>query len=500
MFIEANMIYVSGTFARILVFSLLLAYRLSAKVKGEVLESGITQEHTLEKIDHAIIVTYRNRELHLQVFRQHMSRYLEDHFPDESFAIWIVEQDNDDLFWKTWLVNAGYMEITQVYPSVKCVTMHDVDMIPTSFVPYNSCDYPLHQIRRVSGYKGFTLPYPHSFGGIVTLSKEHWARINGMGNEYRGWGCEDDDMYYRLRANDLLINVNNSTAEPRRPPDGQGLFSTIDESSEHHPIVDNTTSFNYNCEILLGQMKRCGDRWKWDGLSNVCYKVSHRNSSMEGRIPIYHLKIVECAANCHSNSLKETMEIDTKALEAYLQEQPYDSHAWLDLADSCRSAGQLEKAKKYYRKRIQIGGSYEYEIWKSQFNLGMLAVDTNEPEGIVVSEFLDAFELNSYWAAPLYQLARYFRKKGEPKKAYVYASVGVRIKSGDIKASGFARQEHFLCAILEELCISAFYAGQMAEGREACLSILDLVEQKRIGLHKDTIARVKNNLQFYINT
>ena len=43
------------------------------------------------------------------------------------------------------------------------------------------------------------------FGGIVALSKEHFENINGVSNQFWGWGAEDDDMYKRVIKNGLKI-------------------------------------------------------------------------------------------------------------------------------------------------------------------------------------------------------------------------------------------------------------------------------------------------------
>ena len=41
------------------------------------------------------------------------------------------------------------------------------------------------------------LPYAKYFGGVSALSKEQVEKVNGNSNLYFGWGCEDDDLYYR---------------------------------------------------------------------------------------------------------------------------------------------------------------------------------------------------------------------------------------------------------------------------------------------------------------
>ncbi|KAG9333576.1 hypothetical protein JZ751_011313 [Albula glossodonta] len=45
---------------------------------------------------------------------------------------------------------------------------------------------------------GFRLPYLQYFGGVSSLSKQQYLKINGFPNNYWGWGGEDDDIYNRF--------------------------------------------------------------------------------------------------------------------------------------------------------------------------------------------------------------------------------------------------------------------------------------------------------------
>ncbi|MEQ2189744.1 hypothetical protein GOODEAATRI_028446, partial [Goodea atripinnis] len=42
------------------------------------------------------------------------------------------------------------------------------------------------------------LPYNQYFGGVSSMSKEQYLKINGFPNNYWGWGGEDDDIYNRF--------------------------------------------------------------------------------------------------------------------------------------------------------------------------------------------------------------------------------------------------------------------------------------------------------------
>ena len=46
---------------------------------------------------------------------------------------------------------------------------------------------------------------PKLFGGNVGIARRDYERVNGYDENFRGWGCEDDDLRLRLRATGLRI-------------------------------------------------------------------------------------------------------------------------------------------------------------------------------------------------------------------------------------------------------------------------------------------------------
>lgn len=41
------------------------------------------------------------------------------------------------------------------------------------------------------------LLYDENFGGVSSMSKDHFKTINGYSNLFFGWGGEDDDLFNR---------------------------------------------------------------------------------------------------------------------------------------------------------------------------------------------------------------------------------------------------------------------------------------------------------------
>ncbi|KAG7341588.1 glycosyl transferase group 7 protein [Nitzschia inconspicua] len=207
---------------------------------------------------HAIVIPFRDRDYHLKHFQKYMSSYLQHHYDNtnHTFKLYILEQDDQEPFQRGFLMNAALDHLDH---DVSCVTMHDVDLVPIFFspVPYHTCDRPIRLINKMQTYD-WKIPYDHYFGGIVSMHQQHWAVINGMGNQFRGWGAEDDELYQRLVYRSL---VNCTNGNPATPSNGDhGNFMAISQDTQHHQARVFGKDYQWNCHLM--------DRHKWTGVSN----------------------------------------------------------------------------------------------------------------------------------------------------------------------------------------------------------------------------------------
>lgn len=229
---------------------------------------------------HAILIPYRDRAYHLKTFRHYMNYYLSpEHFPSSTFSLWIIEQDDLEPFNRGWLANVGLTEIFAA-SQVTCVVFHDVDVLPdpplgkTSLVPYDECAVPTRLGNRYEQFN-WGLPYATFSGCVVSMNRSAWRMVNGMSNDYVGWGGEDDDLYNRLRVNGLLVSKGHGEGI-HQPPDGKGTFRVISQDKKHHKFqILEPTAHKRNID-LLNLWETNSTRWKGDGLSNLYYKVTHR--------------------------------------------------------------------------------------------------------------------------------------------------------------------------------------------------------------------------------
>ena len=154
--------------------------------------------------DHvAIIVPYRSRASQLPVFLGHIHHFLIAQNMIH-YRIYLVHQADNKKFNRASLMNVGFKEALKDFPWT-CFIFHDVDHLPENIENLYTCpDQPRLLAVAVDKWNYTTL-YKAYFGGVVAIRKEQFEAINGVSNQFWGWGGEDDDMRRRIVRTGLNI-------------------------------------------------------------------------------------------------------------------------------------------------------------------------------------------------------------------------------------------------------------------------------------------------------
>ena len=145
-----------------------------------------------------IIVPYRDREAHLNQFLPHMTGVLKQQNIDYHIAV--IEQEVGKHFNRAKLLNVGIDQ----FPDFDYYCFHDVDMLAINS-DYSYCPNPTHLAAQAEQF-GYKLPYNEYFGGVTILNRESVLKINGLSNEYKIYGGEDDSLFRRCVAMKLPIS------------------------------------------------------------------------------------------------------------------------------------------------------------------------------------------------------------------------------------------------------------------------------------------------------
>ena len=202
----------------------------------------------------SLVVPFRERDQHRLHFLQHWHK---QHTGDFTMLVYFVRQANNAPFNRARLFNIG-LKVAMNHST--CVIVHDIDMLADRKVNYADCATPIQLSSEVEHW-GHSVPYPTYTGGVVSATPAHWRQINGMSNNFVGWGGEDDELYYRLKHHHLL---DASTGVVRRPAKGGGTFHALND--EYH--TERKRSSLYNDMVRLIERTSRGEvDFATDGLS-----------------------------------------------------------------------------------------------------------------------------------------------------------------------------------------------------------------------------------------
>ena len=203
----------------------------------------------------SLVVPFRNRYEHRSKLLSHMKAFMEPH--NFTMFIYFIHQLNSEGFSRSRLFNVGFRAVPT---SSDCVLIHDVDMLPDGAVNYTDCASPIQLCSEIDSFQN-SFPYATSAGGVVSASHADWMKINGMSNRFVGWGGEDDELFFRLRDNNLL---DPSTGVIRRPPKGYGKYSQVNDGDH----TERKKSDTYN--QMIQWIEQAGRReidFSQDGIS-----------------------------------------------------------------------------------------------------------------------------------------------------------------------------------------------------------------------------------------
>lgn len=148
-----------------------------------------------------VIVPYRDRKEHKDIFIPHIKKYLNE--KNIEHHIIIVEQDNNAVFNRGKLRNIGFLEACKRFTDFY-VCFHDIDILP-EFSANIQLDYSRPAPNTLRHQYGEI----QCLGCLIIIDKETFQKLNGYPNNYWGWGFEDESVITRCIYKHVDIDRNN---------------------------------------------------------------------------------------------------------------------------------------------------------------------------------------------------------------------------------------------------------------------------------------------------
>jgi len=157
--------------------------------------------------------------------------------------------------------------------------------------------------------------------------------------------------------------------------------------------------------------------------------------------------------------LKTAMEVDKK------DKLPVNVRYMYYLAQSYRDAGKVDKAAKWYKRRVDAGG-WDEEVWHAQLSYAQCLRTLGDDAGFILNMQI-AYNMRPHRAETLYELAKYHREKGQNALAVLYSEAGMEIPH--TKDALFVNDYVYECGVKDEFAVSAFYMPtKRAKGFDVC--------------------------------
>lgn len=156
---------------------------------------------------------------------------------------------------------------------------------------------------------------------------------------------------------------------------------------------------------------------------------------------------------------------DIKLLKHGLEKEPKNERYMYYLAQSYRDAGKPDKAAKWYERRIAAGG-WDQEVWSAEYMLAHCLKDMDDVPGFIRT-LLSAYNRRPSRAEPLYDLAHWYRERGENAAGLMFAETAIQLPMSDDQL--FINNFVYVAGCMEEYAIMAFYVpGKRMAGYKVC--------------------------------
>eukprot|EP01084_Bolivina_argentea_P273392 465688_1 len=212
-------------------------------------------------INLAILIPIRQRDRHLVLFTNYIRDYIQEYDKNIhlSCIIAIEQLKSDNIsFNRATLFNIGFNYLSKSSDihmnNINYIALHDVDwipMTPTSYYPLRPDIHFQHIIPIKSVYPGYV-------GGVSIVSVYAFENcLNGLSNQYFGWGAEDDDLYSRMKKAIYLpqcnltktnfVNISTSQLSVYADYDHLNINTSYELPIKYLQRITNGTILYYKC-------------------------------------------------------------------------------------------------------------------------------------------------------------------------------------------------------------------------------------------------------------
>lgn len=179
---------------------------------------------------------------------------------------------------------------------------------------------------------------------------------------------------------------------------------------------------------------------------------------------------------------------DRDLLLAEVERNPEDARSVFYLAQSYFDLGDFANARKWYERRVEMGGSDE-EVYYSMLRLAESMTGLDWPWLVVQDVYLQAWEFRPARAEALYAIARRYREQQRYLPGHLFAQRAAQTPFPE-KDLLFVRADVYAWRALDEQAVCASQLGNHVEAFMLCRRLLALSDipdsdRQRIAVNRD---------------
>lgn len=243
---------------------------------------------------------------------------------------------------------------------------------------------------------------------------------------------------------------------------------------------------DYFFMIDADETLKLADGWQRPELTDLCYRLKvefgpmwyGRNCLVAARKPWRYIGVLHEYIHCgekvplthfegahvfvrpdgaRSQQPKRVKYLnDAAVLEQGLLDEPTNERYMFYLGQCYRDAGEFEKARDAFARRVAMRSGWPEETWFAQYQVAKMSLQLDLDPALVHSDFLLAHEMRPHRAEPLHDLACYFRARKSYAVALLYAEAAARLPYPDGETI-FVRRDYYDWMCRDELALLCYY-------------------------------------------
>lgn len=297
--------------------------------------------------------------------------------------------------------------------------------------------------------------------GTQELISNHMARLGIPGElhqrPWRNFGENRTEALTLAQGHSDYIWVMDADDTVLGAPD----FSRLDADIYWLRCVDSTADVFWRPLLF-----RDGARVRWVGVTHeyAAWDDYYVEVKLDGD---YYVQYRNIGARNQSGQ-KHTNDRDL--LLAEVERNPQDARSVFYLAQTFFCLGDFDNARKWYARRVELGG-WEEEVYYSLWRIAVSMAQVNTPWPDVQDAYLRAWEYRPTRAEPLYEIARQYRSDQRYQLGYLFAQRAAAIPFPE-QDTLFVCKDIYAWHACDEQAVCASWIDKQAEAFTLCRRLL----------------------------